>query len=166
MVAMIFAIFFNSHVAYLEPVTAGSIAVKVASAVGVLVIVSFAVVVIDIVAILHKKLQLANQQNIKMLDGMHEGLLILNKAKATAAEQNSLDTRLAQSVAFINRPAQKLINGFLGHGIDDKTEASLNRIIKINAMAPLKKDANKPTFLIDQPVSLEQIIVSQLDEPN
>ena len=51
MSAMIFAIFFNSNIAYLEPVTAAKIAYNLVSALGILVIVSFQVVGIDLLAI-------------------------------------------------------------------------------------------------------------------
>ena len=81
MIAMTFAIFFNSHVAYNEPFTAGAIGFKISSALVGVIVATFIVTGIDILAILHHKLQLSNKENIRMLDGMHEGLLVLNKAK-------------------------------------------------------------------------------------
>ena len=53
------------------------------------------------VAELTKKLQVANYQNIRLLDGMHEGVLIISKTE--------------QRVMFCNQPAQKLLNGALSY---------------------------------------------------
>ena len=50
-------------------------------------------------------LDASNTQNIKLLNGMHEGLLIIDKR--------------GKSTMFCNRPAQKLISTFLGPLIKD-----------------------------------------------
>ena len=75
----------------------------------------------------HGLLQFSNEENIKLLNGMHEGILILNKSK---------EKRLGQ-VMFCNRPAQKLINTFLG-----------------SLVAPTVKNANK--YLDEQQSFLSQ----------
>ena len=49
---------------------------------------------------LHIKMRNKNAENVKLLDGMHEGLLILSKSEMTTM--------------FCNRPAQKLLNKYLG----------------------------------------------------
>ena len=49
---------------------------------------------------LHNKLDTVNVQNVKLLDGMHEGLLIISKRE--------------KSTMFCNKPAQKILNSFLG----------------------------------------------------
>ena len=49
---------------------------------------------------LQTKLSTTNIENAKLLDGMHEGLLILSKND--------------QKTMFCNKPAQKIINAFLG----------------------------------------------------
>ena len=59
-----------------------------------------------------------------MLDGMHEGLLILNKPKLNKKK----GTSSTQSVAFCNRPAQRLIGGFVGPGLEDKTKESFIKL--------------------------------------
>ena len=51
------------------------------------------------IAELTKKLQVANFSNIRLLDGMHEGVLIISKTE--------------KRVMFCNQPAQKLLNGVL-----------------------------------------------------
>ena len=49
---------------------------------------------------LHNKLDTVNVENVKLLDGMHEGLLIISKKE--------------MSTMFCNKPAQKILNNFLG----------------------------------------------------
>ena len=49
---------------------------------------------------LHYKLETVNIENVKLLDGMHEGLLIISKKE--------------MSTMFCNKPAQKILNNFLG----------------------------------------------------
>lgn len=48
---------------------------------------------------LHTEMHTTNRENVKLLDGMHEGLLILSKSN--------------QKVMFCNSPAEKLIKNFL-----------------------------------------------------
>ena len=49
---------------------------------------------------LQTKIQSANKENIKLLDGMHEGVLIISKS--------------SQKIIFCNKPAQNLIKEFIG----------------------------------------------------
>ena len=53
---------------------------------------------------MNKKLRNANLSNIKLLNGMHEGLLILSLA--TCLEPNNF--------IYCNKSAQKLITTFVG----------------------------------------------------
>ena len=48
---------------------------------------------------LHQELLTTNTENVKLLDGMHEGLLILSKT--------------SHEVMFCNKPAKSLIKTFL-----------------------------------------------------
>ena len=48
---------------------------------------------------LHEKTQCTIRQNAKLLNGMHEGLLILSK--------------LDKSILFVNKPAQKLLTSII-----------------------------------------------------
>ena len=52
---------------------------------------------------IHEKLHFTNEENIKLLNGMHEGVLILER-----------DPSVENDVMFCNLPALKLINKFLG----------------------------------------------------
>ena len=60
------------------------------------------------IAKINEQRRTANQSHVELLDGMHEGLLILQKKTESAKQQ----------FMFCNRPAQKLINRFIG-SIDD-----------------------------------------------
>lgn len=59
----------------------------------------------------HEKLRLTNEENMKLLNGMHEGILILAKT----LEQPS-------AIMFCNRPAHKLIRTFLDPSKDKLSE--------------------------------------------
>ena len=54
------------------------------------------------ISTLHNKIKGYNEENIKLLDGMHEGLCILKKTARFADEEES-------QVLFCNRPARKLL---------------------------------------------------------
>ena len=89
---------------------------------------------IDVMAILHMRLKLTNTENIRMLDGMHEGLLVLNKSK------DKEGTAAASSVAFCNKPAQRLFSGFVGNGLEDHNAESFKKLGQLKSFAPLKSN--------------------------
>ena len=60
------------------------------------------VVGLDLLAKLLIRLQQTNVDQIKMLDGMHEGLLVLNKPMLNDCKKGSKE---AYSVAFCNKTA-------------------------------------------------------------
>ena len=53
---------------------------------------------------LHAQLKFSNEENVKLLDGMHEGLLIFNRG--SSAEE--------KKIMFCNSPARKLFYSFFG----------------------------------------------------
>ena len=76
---------------------------------------------------------------------MHEGLLILNKPASDAAK----------SVAFCNKPAQRLIGGFVGSGISENKTTGFSRLSKLSCFVPLKtNDASKGIFSFGEAMSL------------
>ena len=60
------------------------------------------------IASIHEKLNSTNKENMKLLNGMHEGVLILNAGPGNIEHQSN------NSVMFCNKPALKLVNTFLG----------------------------------------------------
>ena len=65
-------------------------------------------IMLNYVMSLHEKLEFSNKENVKLLNGMHEGLLILSEKKADAGE------REVRSVMFSNRTIQKLFATYIG----------------------------------------------------
>ena len=55
---------------------------------------------------LNMRLKTVNSQNVKMLDGMHEGILILSKAE--------------QTTMFCNKSAQRLLQRAIQHKFSDE----------------------------------------------
>ena len=51
----------------------------------------------------HEKLHVSNEENMKLLNGMHEGVLILTKTPEEPI-----------TAMFYNRPAHKLMHTFFG----------------------------------------------------
>ena len=68
------------------------------------------VATLNYIVSLHNKLDLAKVESIKLLNGMHEGVLIINKPK-------QLDS--ARKVLFCNKSANKLIQTYLGAPYND-----------------------------------------------
>ena len=56
---------------------------------------------------LHQKMQCTIRQNTKLLNGMHEGLLILSK--------------FDKSILFVNKPAQKLLTNIINFSSQQPT---------------------------------------------
>ena len=54
-------------------------------------------IMLQYISNLHFRMQSSITQNIRLLDGMHEGLLIVSKAE--------------NAIMFCNKPAQKLFTG-------------------------------------------------------
>ena len=122
----------------------------------------------------HGLLQFSNEENIKLLNGMHEGILILNK---------STEKRLGQ-VMFCNRPAQKLINTFLGSLVapivknankyhdEQQSFISQKRFYHVSnpeaesdEMQSTKKHSKYSFINLNEKTSLEEIVLIQCDEP-
>ena len=73
--------------------------------------------VITYLLTLHDKLEYANMENIKLLDGMHEGLLICNKDCRSGGKSqiSSVDEQtFERSVTFCNRPVKKIFAEYVG----------------------------------------------------
>ena len=68
-----------------------------------LVIITIGGMVIVHITEIHEKLHFTNEENIKLLNGMHEGVLILRH-----------EPGVQNDVMFCNLPALKLVNKFLG----------------------------------------------------
>ena len=99
---------------------------------------------------LHRRMRTFNFENVKLLDGMHEGLLILQKPPAS---MNSM--RLANEIMFCNRSAEKLLTNLINfwsaksqknEKADDKAvieakasqSQAVSRIVQLKLFQPVK----------------------------
>ena len=93
-------LFITNYVGYSRELTTISFVVSVAYVIVFLLCLTLAGMVIIHFSSLHRELLFTNEENVKLLNGMHEGVLII---------ENS-DT--AKNVFFCNRPALKMISTF------------------------------------------------------
>ena len=103
--------------------------------------------VVTYISELHNKMNTTIEDNEKLLDGMHEGLLILSKDK--------------QAVMFGNKPAKKLLKTFVEIG-----DCSHAELLAHNVFKPIKI-FKQPTFIVkrESQINMEAIIIMQQDEP-
>ena len=99
--SFMWCVFFNM-VAYKKEISIGSLAVCFMMSLCFLMGATFLGVVFSYITNVNDKLQQSNEQNVKLLNGMHEGVLILS---------NEQDKQF--KTMFCNKPAFKLINTFL-----------------------------------------------------
>ena len=64
------------------------------------------------ISTLHEKVNSINQQNLRLLDGMHEGLLIISKAQESSSSSEAL---------YCNEMAAKLLLGGILHATSKAT---------------------------------------------
>ena len=76
---------------------------------------------------LHAKLEFTNQEHVKLLHGMHEGLLIFNRQQ--------------DSIMFSNKPAKKLFDIFFKGGLFESKQG--RKVVTTNKFYRLKKDKSK-----------------------
>ena len=95
-------LFFTNYVSYDRDLTIGSFLISLFYVLVFLLCCVLIGMIIIHISSMHHKLLFANEENVKLLNGMHEGILII---------ENTEDK--ASNVLFCNRPAQKLITTFL-----------------------------------------------------
>ena len=113
---------------------------------------------------LQYRLLTAVQDNHKLLNGMHEGLLILNKDEDSP------------NVIFCNQPVKKIIETFLSSDGDlDVSDWTAKEIFEPVKIANKQKNSRLSKFesmlcatsnLNKRNLSLEQIIMVQENEPH
>lgn len=121
--------------------------------------------IIHYVSGLNKRLSGLTQSNLNLLNGMHEGLLIVSPAD----QDNPIQFQ------YCNKNAQKLVSKFLGpieQCMDSsKQEQVQKRILGAESFSLMRLgDGLDPADYVlrtaDGPRCLEQIIIAQRDEPN
>ena len=114
-----FAAFFDVHVVYEKELNFEFFIMNIFLIVSLFTAQLVAFLFFTYVQTLHGKLEFTNFENIKLLDGMHEGLLIVNKGESVSHEANSPRQRYSADrfVSFCNRPANKLFTDYLGQSL-------------------------------------------------
>ena len=121
-----FATFFILPIIFMKPLTFGSVISKVSLAVALFVICMTLAIMLEYIGKLHARMKNTNTENMHLLDGMHEGLLIVDKAQ--------------KGVMFCNRPAQKLLNGAInriGYELDNNG-VPINPLLEPKIFQPVK----------------------------
>lgn len=160
--------FFPEHVIYKVPLALGTIIVNIFLIVAFFTAAIMVSMVIIYISQLHATLEFTNSEHIKLLNGMHEGVLIFN------------DTQ--DQFVFCNRQAKKILSVFFGFGHDSlesvRCTQNFHRLVisdklgsKSEETANLEARNENSEILFDinlsdEKMSLEQIIATQLDEPD
>lgn len=96
---ILFILFVIEPVLFLKPLSLKYISFTLMIVLIYFIVTTILSMVFVYISELHTEMHTTNRENVKLLDGMHEGLLILSKSN--------------QKVMFCNSPAEKLIKNFL-----------------------------------------------------
>ena len=80
-----------------KTLTFGAIVSKVSLMFGLFAICMTLAIMLEYISGLHRRMKITNTENMRLLDGMHEGLLVVSKKD--------------KDLLFCNKPAQKLLTG-------------------------------------------------------
>ena len=105
-VTLTFHLFFSLPVVYKWEPTGEFLTSSLLTCIGFLVFQTVMGMLFVHVSGVHEQLHFANEENVKLLNGMHEGLIILSKQPSVEVSQSTL--------MFHNKPAKKLISTFFG----------------------------------------------------
>ena len=103
------AMLLPDYLIYAKEATVIEILLKLALTVGQFLILSMISMISLYISTLHQKLKRLNEENINLLDGMHEGLLILSKTTS------SLREAIKGQILFCNKTAEKLLTRAVSH---------------------------------------------------
>lgn len=164
-ILQVYQLFFVYHVVYLQPMTTMALVQEVFATVifiaGALACALAFVYVIE----LHARLEFTNVENSRLLDGMHEGLCILQKDAQTGNVEASQPCR----VLFCNLTARKIL--IPQAKSQEKSPDELLALDEIK-FAPILQDRRQVSqrqqifTQTSAPMSLYQIILAQQDEPD
>ena len=93
-----FYLFYSENVIYQNPLTIGVVLYNIFLVLVIFVSACLCGIVIIYISQLHSALEYTNKKHVKLMHGMHEGLIILDSTQET--------------FLFSNNPAKKLINRF------------------------------------------------------
>ena len=92
---------------------------KISLTVALLTICMTLAIMLEYIGRLHARMNITNKENMRLLDGMHEGLLIVKKEEQKV-------------IMFCNRPAQKLFHGAISKIVEvfDKNGNPVNPLLQ------------------------------------
>ena len=168
-VTLAYIMFVPPTIVYLQPVTVGFVSISVLVITMFFLATTLVAMVIIYISQLHAQLEFSNEENVKLLDGMHEGLLIFNR-----------EDDEKKQIMFCNSPARKLFQTFVGSVKASAifwsfsfTPVSLDMVDNDSMQEPsvhhTNRSADEKTHFnlnYSDPVSLEQIVMAQQDEPD
>ena len=101
---------------------------------------------------LHQKMQCTIRKNAKLLNGMHEGLLILSKFE--------------KSILFVNKPAQKLLTNIIDFSSSSSPQPTAKATPSQLESKPSKKSQSKDLLVVEnnQTQHKEQSSQTKLDD--
>lgn len=150
-------------VIYKQEVTVTSIGMGLFSVTAIFIVNSMLSLAMLYISQMHSRMKSTNIENAKLLDGMHEGLLIVSQS--------------SNKPMFCNNPAYKLLKAAIEKlEVDGQVASSAShyeslvksKILEVTQIA-VKGHKNKlqsPLAQLNQALSLEQVILAQKDEPN
>ena len=106
-------IFFGFHYAYIQrkPLTIGNFTLDIFM-IGIYFVCTAVVGMAFIYTVdLRSTVIETNQENVKLLNGMHEGLVVLQKRQHSNGQRTQAEQR---NIMFCNKPAQKLFDNYIG----------------------------------------------------
>ena len=152
-------IFVGHHIVYMRDLTIGQVVMNIALLCAYFGVISLGAAMMEYIKHLQGKLRMSNEAQANMLNGMHEGVLILNE---------NLDKSSDDKVLFCNWPAQKILQTFIGiAGTGEENLLSKLCFQPIQENTFMSFLTKRQIQTKDDPsISLEMLILMQKDEPN
>ena len=118
--------FIINPIIFYQTLTFGTIISKVSLTVALFALCMTLAIMLEYIGGLHRRMKIKNTENVRLLDGMHEGLLIVSKTQ--------------KDIMFCNKPAQKLFQGEINKIMQrfDSKETSINPLIQPKIFQPVK----------------------------
>ena len=141
--ALAYVIFVPPVLLYLRSVTISFIFINILTILVLFVATTLCGMVIIYITQLHAQLEFSNKENVKLLDGMHEGLLIFNTGDSSDHTRSKFAQAAKKKIMFCNSPARKLFMTFMG-------SVKVGRIFSSHGFTPLRLNMVDNESLISQ----------------
>ena len=109
--------FIINPIIFYQTLTFGTIISKVSLTVALFALCMTLAMMLEYIGGLHRRMKIKNTENVRLLDGMHEGLLILDDLTKKENEEAAF--------MFCNKNAKKLLNNYIAK-VDDDSKSALH----------------------------------------